>query len=93
MYSNTTDVQQKALLLQDDNMGIWKSGNGSEVETEMTTKNAQIVGAVCIQTHELCLCRYFCILLSNGYRTGFISHVLCLHSCAVLCNYVFTVID
>ena len=32
---------------------------------------------------------YSCILLSNGYRTGFMSHVLCLYSCTVLCDYCF----
>ena len=39
------------------------------------------------------LCRYSCILLSNGYMTGFMSRVLCLYSCTVLCDYVFSVIN
>ena len=30
---------------------------------------------------------------SNGYGTGFMSHVLCLYSCTVVCNYVFSMID
>ena len=29
------------------------------------------------------------ILLSNGYMTGFMSRVLYLYSCAVLCDYCF----
>ena len=33
------------------------------------------------------LSRYSCILLSNGYRTGVMSHVYCLYSCTVLCDY------
>ena len=32
------------------------------------------------------------ILLSNGYMTGFTSHVLCLYSCTVLCDYCFWVV-
>ena len=39
------------------------------------------------------LCHNFCILLSNGYRTGFMSNVRRLNSCTVLCNYLFSVID
>ena len=34
------------------------------------------------------LSHYYCILLSNGYRTGFMSHVLPL-LCTVLCDYCF----
>ena len=33
------------------------------------------------------LSHYSFILLSNGYLTGFMSHVLCLYSCTVLSNY------
>ena len=33
------------------------------------------------------LSHYSCILLSNGYRTGFMSPVLCLYSCTVLSDY------
>ena len=33
------------------------------------------------------------IVLSNVYMTGFASHVLCLYSCSVLCDYLFSVID
>ena len=30
-------------------------------------------------------CHYSCILLSNGYKTGFMSHVLCLMGFVIMC--------
>ena len=61
---------------------------------DLETQNVPIVGAVSSQTHEYSvLCHCSCILLSNGYRTGFMRRVLCLYSRTVLCNYVFSVID
>ena len=38
------------------------------------------------------LSHYSCILLSSNYMIGFTSHVLCLYSCTVLCDHLFSVI-
>ena len=77
-----------------------KAGNGNEtetgngnwkwkLETEMWTKKHQSL--VQCFLHSV-LSHYSCIVLTNGYRTGFMSHVLCLFSCTVLCDYSFLVV-
>ena len=70
-----------------------ETGNGNwewKLETEMGTNDAPITGAVfSSQTPSGVLCHYSCILVSNDYMTGFMSHVLC----TVLCDYLFSVID
>ena len=60
------------------------NGNGNTKRTNHWCNVFFIVGV---------LSHYSCILLSNGYRTGFTGHVLCLYSCTVLCDYLFSVID
>ena len=45
------------------------------------------------QTPSSVLCHYSCILVTNGYMTGFMSHTLYCYSCTVLCDYLFRVID
>ena len=56
-------------------IGNWKS--------KWEQKNAPITGLHSVLSH------YFCILLGNGYRTGFMCYVLCLYSCTVFCDYCF----
>ena len=76
-----------------------KTGNGNEMETgngnwkwkletEMGTKNAPITGAMFL--HSV-LSHYSSILLSNGYRTGFMSH-MCFAFTPVLC-FVITAFE
>ena len=55
-----------------------------KLETEMGTKKKHTQSLVQCFLHSV-LSHYSCILHSNGYRTGFMSHVLC--SCAVLYDY------
>ena len=68
-----------------------ETGNGNwkwKLETEMGTKKR--TNHWCNVFFVVCL---VIIVLSNVYMTGFASHVLCLYSCSVLCDYLFSVID
>ena len=63
--------------------GNWKW----KLEMEMGTTNAPITFTS--RTSSAVLCHSSRILVSSGYMTGFMSHVLCLCSCTVLCDYLF----
>ena len=72
-----------------------KAGNRNEMETEMETGNGnwkwkweQKMHQSLVQCflHSV-LSHYCCILLSSGYRTGFMSPVLCHYSYTVLSDY------
>ena len=72
------ETEMKRKLEMETGNGNWKR--------KWEEKNPPITGAMFL--HSV-LSHYSSILLSNGYRTGFMSHVLCLYSCTVLCDYCF----
>ena len=65
-----------------------ETGNGNWKWKQEQKKTHQSL-VLCLL--HIVLGHYSCILLSNGYRTGFTSHVLWLYSCTVLCDDCFWV--
>ena len=76
---------------------VEKAGNG-EVEMVIGSENESKKPSISIVPcflHRLMssvLCHYS-FIPSIGYMTGFMSPVLCLYSCTVFCDYLFSVID
>ena len=70
-----------------------KAGNGNETETGNRNWKWKLELEMGTKTHQsLVQCflhSVLSILLSNGYRTGFLWVMLGLYSCTVLCDYSF----
>ena len=71
------------------NLGIWKSRKRKlEMEIGNGNGNKKHTSLVQCFLHTV-LSHYSCIVLSNGYMTGFMSPVLCLYYRTVGCDYCF----
>ena len=75
MEKQETEIKWKLEMETGNGTGY---GNGNE---KCTNHWCNVFFIVCL------VIRYSCIVLSNGYRTGFMSPVLCLYSCSVLSDY------